>query len=85
MFSDACHSDYTHLLAQYNTLMVKFGKVLHTVLVHNMVQMHYSVDFISFLVVRTTYGIQVLYHVLPPSQIIRHFGKLNSFPKCLII
>jgi hypothetical protein len=33
MFSHASRSDYSHLFAQYNTLMVKFGKAFYTVLV----------------------------------------------------
>ena len=40
-------------LAQYSTLMVKLGKALHAVLIVHMVQTHYPVNFVSFLVVRS--------------------------------
>ena len=63
MFSHVFLSDCNHLLAHYNILTVKFRKAWHTILVVNMVQMHYPVNLISFLAVKTTYGITALHHI----------------------
>jgi hypothetical protein len=61
--SHACRSDCIHLFAQYNTLMVNFGKALHTVLVVSTVHMHCHVSSIFFLAVISTHDI-IFYRVL---------------------